>query len=161
MITKLIPYINMEGNAEEAMDFYCKIFECAKRDIMRYSEVEDYLASAEWGLKVMHGYLEFKNFELYFSDMPEGEEVTPGRRVSLTLVFDSEEEVGRVYEALKEDGEVHMELQKTFWNAVYASVTDRFGIGWELNYPMETTEPIETKESTEPIETTEQTMNRY
>ena len=137
MITKLIPYINLEGNAEEAMEFYCNIFECSKKEIMRYSEVEDYPASAEWGLKVMHGYLAFQNFELYFSDMPEGEEVTPGRRVSLTLVLDSEEEVSRVYEALQEDGEVHMELQKTFWDAIYASVTDKFGIGWELNYPME------------------------
>lgn len=142
MVTKLVPYISLEGNAEEAMDFYCGIFDRGKREIMRYGQVEDYPASAEWALKVMHGYLAFHGFELYFSDMPEGQEVPAGKRISLTLVFDSEEELTRVYNALKEDGEVNMELQKTFWNAIYASVIDKYGIGWELNYPMEVEDPV-------------------
>jgi len=28
-----------------------------------------------------------------------------------------------------------MELQNTFWNALYGMVKDKFGITWELNFP--------------------------
>ncbi|NAW45001.1 VOC family protein, partial [Salmonella sp. gx-f4] len=31
-------------------------------------------------------------------------------------------------------GIVTMELQDTFWNALYGKVTDKYGIHWELNH---------------------------
>ncbi|WP_286133403.1 VOC family protein [Bacillus sp. AFS096315] len=46
----------------------------------------------------------------------------------------SEDEINTIYEKLLKDGEIHMELQDTFWNSRFAVVRDKNGFTWELNY---------------------------
>jgi PhnB protein len=60
-----------------------------------------------------------------------------GNNVSLTVVSSDLAEVQRLYDRLKEGGSVEMELQETFWSKAYASVTDRFGIPWQLDLDSE------------------------
>lgn len=135
MITKIVPYLYFEGNAEEAMAFYSEIFECDDSDIMRYKEMKSNAETREeLAEKIIHGSLKHKNFELYFSDTFEEAKLTKGAQMSLTIEFDSEEEIRRVFDALKEGGKVTMELQETFWEAIYGSVTDKYGMNWELNH---------------------------
>lgn len=54
--------------------------------------------------------------------------------MSLTIVTKSEEEVRKYFDGLKKDGSVYMKLQETFWSKCYGSVTDKFGILWQLSY---------------------------
>lgn len=35
---------------------------------------------------------------------------------------------------VKESGRVAMDLQETFWSKCYGSLTDKFGLEWQLNY---------------------------
>ncbi|MBK1811162.1 VOC family protein [Clostridium sp. YIM B02505] len=44
------------------------------------------------------------------------------------------EEVKSCYDKLKEGGTVDMELQETFWSKSYGTLTDKFGILWQLSY---------------------------
>ncbi|PCF86111.1 VOC family protein [Staphylococcus intermedius] len=53
---------------------------------------------------------------------------------NLILTFDQQEAQQRVYEALSEEGNPHMPLQKTFFGAIHGQVTDRYGINWLMNY---------------------------
>jgi len=53
--------------------------------------------------------------------------------VKITIEFDTEDEIRKVYDSLKKDGQAILELQKTFWGALHANVTDKYGIGWILN----------------------------
>jgi PhnB protein len=39
----------------------------------------------------------------------------------------------RVFTALAENGTVRFPLQETFWALRYGSVTDQFGVPWEIN----------------------------
>jgi PhnB protein len=39
----------------------------------------------------------------------------------------------RVFQALSENGTVHMPLQETFWALRYGILTDQFGIPWEIH----------------------------
>lgn len=133
MIIRLVPYIYLDGVAEEAMSFYKEILELRNPQIMRFKESLPNLAGTPFGEKIMHGSLEHDKFELFFSDTQEGTTTPVGSRLSLTLDFDSEEEIRRVYDSLKDGGEVKMELQATFWDALYAAVVDKYGIHWDLN----------------------------
>ena len=133
MIKQITPYLYFEGNAEEALSFYKEIFGGEESNFMRYGDTQA-PTSEEYKDKVLHAELVHKSFKLYFSDTFEDQKLVKGSNVSLTLEFDTEEDIDKAYKALLEGGEVFMELQKTFWNAKYGKLTDRFGVIWELNY---------------------------
>jgi PhnB protein len=42
------------------------------------------------------------------------------------------EEVKRIFDELKVDGEVLVELQQTFFSELYGMVEDKFGIIWQI-----------------------------
>jgi PhnB protein len=50
------------------------------------------------------------------------------------LQFDNEEEIKKVYEAFKTGGKVDSELQKTFFGALLAVLTNKFGVNWNIVY---------------------------
>lgn len=132
MIKQLTPYLYFEGNAEEALNFYKEVLGGEKAEVMRYGDSQP--VSEEYKNKIIHARLEHKSFSLYFSDTFQGQKLEKGNSVSLTLEFDTEEAIDKTYAALSEGGKVYMELQKTFWNAKYAKLTDKFGVSWDLNY---------------------------
>jgi PhnB protein len=87
--------------------------------------------------KVLHVALPIgKNNVLMASDCPESmkDTVTPGNNVSISLATESEEETERIFNALSNGGEIKMPLQKTFWNAYFGMLADKFGIQWMVNY---------------------------
>ena len=133
MIIRLVPYLYLNGNAEEAMNFYKSVFDIQKMELMRYKEMDQKLAETTWGDKVLHGALTHDRFELFFSDMQESDSPLPTGKISLTLDFDSEEETRKIYNLLNEGGKVDMSLDYTFWDALYGSLTDKYGIHWDFN----------------------------
>ena len=52
-------------------------------------------------------------------------------------MLDSENEVKRIVSALSEDGDVIMEVEKTFWGSVYGNFIDKFGIPWGIEYALD------------------------
>jgi len=65
-----------------------------------------------------------------FDDKPEI------NNIHLVLEMDSEQEIKRVYDELGKEGNINFELQKTFWGALHAVITDKYGITWGLNYTL-------------------------
>lgn len=59
-----------------------------------------------------------------------------GNNIQLALELENEEEINRLYDVLSTDGKVKMELQDTVWNSKFAVISDKYGITWELNYPL-------------------------
>jgi PhnB protein len=85
----------------------------------------------------MHTFLIISDSMVMFSDVPPGMPFTQGNNISLTVVSKDENVIRSAYEKLKEGGTVLMELQQTFWSKCYASVTDKFGIIWQLSLESE------------------------
>jgi PhnB protein len=56
--------------------------------------------------------------------------------VSLSLDFDSVDDINKAFAALSEGGKVTMELQDTFWNARFGMCTDKFGMAWLFNHDL-------------------------
>ncbi|BES65534.1 VOC family protein [Gottschalkiaceae bacterium SANA] len=134
VINMFIPYLSFAGNCEEALNLYKDLFKGEIAYLQRFKDAPDLGTSPGYEEKIMHAQLQIGDAILYLSDTFEGGTVAEGSRVALNINFDSAEEQKRVYDVLKEGGVVEMELAETFWNSIYASVVDRFGIPWSLDY---------------------------
>ncbi|MDB6353983.1 VOC family protein [Trichococcus sp. K1Tr] len=51
----------------------------------------------------------------------------------MTLTYDDVEEARTVFNRLADGGSIGMELQQTFWSPLYGSLTDRYGVEWQIS----------------------------
>lgn len=127
------PYLNFNGNCEEAFNFYAQCFGGTIDFKMTHGESP--MAGqlpAEWSSKIMHISLQLKDRKLLGSDAPPEYYNKPqGFFVSISVNDDAEAE--RIFKALSEKGQISMDLQKTFWSSKFGMLTDRFGIPWMVN----------------------------
>ncbi|MDF2858737.1 MAG: hypothetical protein K0Q87_4588 [Neobacillus sp.] len=134
MKEQITPYLYFDGNAREALAFYKDLFDGEIIGIQTFGEA-DYPTPPEANDLVMHAQLKKGGISLMFSDSFPGQGgVEVGNNISLTLEFDSDDEIQKYFDALVKNGSAQMELQDTFWGAKYARVKDAFGITWDLNY---------------------------
>ncbi|MGG3467124.1 VOC family protein [Neobacillus pocheonensis] len=127
------PYLMFDGNAKAALEFYREVFGGEVSNLQTYGEA-DYPTPPEASDRIIHAQFKKDDLFLMASDAFPGNPITVGNNISLTLEFESEEEIQNIYQALSEKGTVFMELQDTFWGATYAKVKDAFGVIWDLNY---------------------------
>ncbi|MFD1357926.1 VOC family protein [Fictibacillus halophilus] len=130
-------YLNFNGNCREAVEFYAEVFKTEKPQIMTFGEAPpnpNYELPEEAKDLVMHTRLNIDGSNVMFSDTFPGMPFVEGNNVTLAIVNKDIEQIKSIYEGLKEDGKVVMELQETFWSKLYGQVTDKFGIHWQLNY---------------------------
>ncbi|WP_228550274.1 VOC family protein [Salinibacillus xinjiangensis] len=53
----------------------------------------------------------------------------------ISLEFESEAEIRKIYDALAAEGQkISLELQESFWGAIHANLTDKYGFGLLLNF---------------------------
>lgn len=135
-------YLNFNGNCRAAVTFYAKVFGIAQPQIMTFGEAPpDPSFTLPEGAKdlVMHAELTIHGTQLMFSDTMPGMRFIQGNNISLTIVSKDLDEVKALFAKLKEGGTVGMDLQETFWSKCYGSLTDRFGIPWQLSHQSEQT----------------------
>ncbi|HUZ59835.1 MAG TPA: glyoxalase/bleomycin resistance/extradiol dioxygenase family protein [Hanamia sp.] len=129
----IIPYLNFNGDASDALDFYCKALdgEIVFKQTFGESPVK---SSESQKNKIMHA--SFKSGDLNFlvSDGIEGQTVSKGTNLSLSLNFENVNELNKAFANLADGGKVTMELQDTFWGARFGMLTDKFGFNWMFNH---------------------------
>lgn len=132
------PYLNFNGNTEEAFNFYKSVFGGEFLAIQRFKDSpEGQNVPQDARDKIMHISLPLgKNNILMGTDAPEsmGFKIVTGNNSYILLETESEDEAAGLYKGLSAGGKIEMELQKTFWGAYYGSFTDKFGIRWMINY---------------------------
>ena len=139
---KLNPYLNFDGQCEEAFNHYKKVFrtEFSEHGIMKFGDMppQEGMPELPEELKnrVMHVGMRVGNEILMGSDaMPGmGKPFTKGINSYISLHPDSREEADRIFAELSEGGEVEMPMQDQFWGDYYGSFIDRFGTPWMINY---------------------------
>jgi len=132
---KISPYISFNGNCAEAVAFYEKAFD-VKAEIMRYSDAppeNGYEAAPGTENLVMHAQFEIDGEMIMLCDYPPVETVKIGTNIAIMAEFESVNVATMVFNTLKEGGEVSMELQETFWSKWFGSLTDKFGIIWNIS----------------------------
>jgi PhnB protein len=132
------PYINFNGNAEEAFTFYKSIFGGEFGKIIRFKDI----ASAEFPVpeneanNIMRIVLPIGNNVLIANDVPEsmGRVNERENRSKIAISADSREEADRLFHGLSEGGEVEMPMAESPWGSSFAMLRDKFGIEWTVEY---------------------------
>lgn len=127
------PYLYLNGNCSEAIDFYEKVFNGENKKIMRYKDAPanpNFPVPDKMRELVLHAEMNINGTQFNFSDSME--KIIPGNMISLALSFGITDEVVSTFNKLKEDGEVLMELAPQFFSPMYGWVKDKFGVGWQL-----------------------------
>jgi PhnB protein len=131
-------YLRFNGNCSKAMNFYK---DCLGGELTMQKVGESPMAGnmpQQMQDKIMHASLKNDGFIIMGSDLCDESGVVRGNDISLLLDCDSEAQVRSFYERLGEGGKKTHPLEKTFWNALFGDLTDKFGINWMFNYQLET-----------------------
>lgn len=130
-------YLYFDGNCRDAVNFYSEVFNAEKQKILTFGEAPQnpqYPMPEEAKARIIHTYLDIYGGRIMFSDIFPGSPYSVGNNISLTVMCKSEDEVKSIFSKLKEGGSVKMELQKTFFSECFGSVTDKFGILWQIGF---------------------------
>lgn len=130
-------YLRFNGNCKEAMHFYQ---DCLGGELTMQKVGESPMADSmpqQMQDKIMHASLKNEMFVIMGSDLCDESGVIKGNNISLLLDCDSEQQVRSFYKRLCEGGKPTHPLEKTFWNALFGDLTDKFGINWMFNYQIE------------------------
>lgn len=124
----------LDGNAQEAIQFYAEVLGGKIEGIIRFAENPIPGMPEEAENRVMHAHLTIGDSALMFSDTYPGQEYAVGNQVTIALLVDTVAEAERIYSALAEGAQkIELPLQQTDWSPAYASLTDRFGVPFQIN----------------------------
>ena len=130
MASLLNPYLNFNGTARQAMEFYRGVF----GGDLTLSTFGD-LGAAEGADadKIMHSQLQTSNgYTIMGADVPGNMEYQPPAGFAVSLSGDDSALHG-YFDKLSAGGTVTMPLAKQAWGDEFGMLTDQFGIQWMVN----------------------------
>ena len=131
-------YLNFNGQAEAAFNFYRSIFGGEFTALHRMNEApeSDKLPEKERNAILHISMLIGENLILMASDIMEsaGQRLVEGNNCYVSIHPDSEADAKRIFKALSEGGEIEMPLEHQFWGSYFGCFTDKFGTKWMVDY---------------------------
>ena len=133
------PWINFNGNAEEAFTFYKSVFGGEFAMIARFKD----LANSEHPIpeteanKIMHIALPIgKTDVLMGSDTPEfmGKHNENETRSKISINAESKEEADKLFTGLSADGKIEMPIADSPWGSYFGMFRDKYGIEWMVSF---------------------------
>lgn len=126
----------MDGNAKEAVQFYEKELEANVIRITTFGEMPEnpnFAVPPNAKGRVAHAVLRIGETDLFLADTLPGQPYHTGNQVTICLTTKNPEKSKQVYDALRQEGQVNMPLQETFWSPAYGLVTDKFGVTFHIS----------------------------
>lgn len=133
------PWINFNGNAEEAFTFYRSVFGGEFTKVIRFKD----LASAEFPVaekeanKIMTIALPLgKHNILIANDVPEfmGQVNESENRSKISVSVESREEADKIFNGLSAGGEVEGSISDSPWGTYAGMFRDKYGIEWIVEF---------------------------
>ncbi len=133
------PYLNFNGNTEEAFNFYKSVFGGEFLMLVRFKDFPSNGMGASGADldKIAHIALPLGGGNMLMgTDTMEafGQRAVMGTNFYVTLEPESVEEAQRVFDQLAAVGKTEMPLQTTEWAEQYGSCVDKFGVQWMVSY---------------------------
>ena len=132
------PYLNFQGNTEEAFNFYKSVLGGEFAGVARFRDFKNNsMGIPEKELdKIANIALPLGNGTMLMgTDVLEGwPAVKVGTNTFITLDVDNEADAVRIYDGLAAGGRADMPLQRTEWAEKYGTCTDKFGVQWMVMY---------------------------
>jgi PhnB protein len=136
------PYLNFDGNCEEAFNFYKSVFGGEFGYVGRFSEMPEspeFSIPDEMKNRIMHISLAIGGSQ---TNMLMGSDTggdwasnhIVGNNISISIGASSKEEADRIFQALSAGGTVTMPLDNVFWGDYFGMCIDKFGINWMMSF---------------------------
>lgn len=139
-MNRVSTYLNFQGNAEEAFNYYAKVFGTKVGEVFRVGDMtppDIQLTDAE---KKMVGHVELPihaGHVIMATDMVESmdQRRVIGNNTTINLELDDRADTDRIYAALSDGGSESTGMSDMPW-AYWGCTLDRYGIRWMFNcYP--------------------------
>ncbi|RYU90545.1 VOC family protein [Mucilaginibacter terrigena] len=133
------PWINFNGNAEEAFTFYKSVFGGEFTKVIRFKD----LASDEFQIpekeanKLMHIALPIgKHNVLIANDVPEfmGRVNESENRSKISVSAESREQADKIFNGLSAGGDVEGPIGDSPWGTYAGMFRDKYGIEWIVEF---------------------------
>ncbi len=129
------PYLNFNGNTEEAFNFYKSVFGAEFQMIMRMKDAQGMPVPEGQEEKIMHIALPLDNGTvLMASDNYNNKTFKEGNNFYISIHADSVEEGQKLYDTLSAGGKADHPFKREFWGDWHGNLIDKFGTNWMLNY---------------------------
>ncbi|MFB9844515.1 VOC family protein [Mucilaginibacter ginsenosidivorans] len=133
------PWINFNGNAEEAFTFYKSVFGGEFAKIIRFGDLasDEFPVAENEANKIMRIALPIgKNNVLIANDVPAflGRVDENENRSKIAVSADSREEAEKVFNGLSAGGNVEMSIDDSPWGTYAGMFRDKYGIEWIVEF---------------------------
>lgn len=133
------PWINFNGNAEEAFTFYKSVFGGEFTKIIRFKDLSgsEFHVAEDEASKIMYIGLPLgKNNVLIANDIPGfmGRVSETENRSKIYLSAESPEEADKIFNGLSAGGEVEGPIGDSPWGTYAGMFRDKYGIEWIVEF---------------------------
>lgn len=132
------PYINFNGNAEEAFLFYKSVFGGEFATVMRFKDMasDDFQVSENEANKIMHIALPIGKNVLMANDVPEsmGKVNENENRSKISISAATREEADQLFNGLSAGGNIEMPIGDSPWDSYFGMFRDKYGIEWMVDF---------------------------
>lgn len=125
------PYINFQGRAHEAMEFYHRALG-GEMELLTYSE-DGPPKPAGPEDSIMHSALVVGELAIMGSDGHPDFPAQVGDNMAIALSGSETELLTKAFDMLSEGGTVKQALKTKSWGASFGYFVDKFGINWMVN----------------------------
>ena len=132
------PYINFNGNAEEAFEFYRSVFGGEFAKIIRFKDLSSphFKVPDKEMNKIMHIALPIGKNTLMANDVPEsmGRVSENEHRSKISVSVESRQEADKLFVGLSAGGNVEMPIGDSPWGSYFGMFRDKYGIEWMIDF---------------------------
>ncbi|MBP6005414.1 VOC family protein [Candidatus Saccharibacteria bacterium] len=138
MSVKLTSYINLNGNATQALKFYQDIF----GGTIQSDTFQEFNQRSNNAMpvpdqdkdKIMHATLTGEYIELMLSDVPSTwTDQSNQSNIVLALNGDDHQLIQEYWEKLAQGGTIDQPLEQAPWGDYFGSLVDQFGVRWMVD----------------------------
>jgi PhnB protein len=132
------PYINFNGNAEEAFNFYKSVFGGEFTTVSRFKDMAgpEFQPAPHEAEKLMHIALPIGTAVLMGNDVPEamGRTNENENRSKISVQAESREEADKIFNGLSAGGTVEFPMGDSPWGSYFGMFRDKYGIEWMIDF---------------------------
>jgi PhnB protein len=139
MMRAINPWINFNGNAEEAFTFYKSVFGGEFTKIIRFGELAgpEFQVPENEAHKIMYIALPLgKHSMIIANDVPEfmGRVNENENRSKIMVSAESREDADKIFNGLAAGGDIEGPIDDTPWGTYAGMFRDKYGIEWIVEF---------------------------
>lgn len=137
-MAQINPWINFNGNAEEAFTFYKSVFGGEFAKVVRFKDMAspEFPVAEKEANKIMHIALPIGKNVLMANDVPEsmGRVNENENRSKISISAESKEEADKLFNGLSAGGNVEKPIMDSPWGSYFGMFRDKYGIEWMVDF---------------------------